>query len=91
MGRDESVKKDVKEGVKEGVSEASSTSKASDSKLPYAVSEDSLIGKLRNTVGGDTGALAKQAGGFIDMKALYDAILNKTGGLTPQQYANEKY
>ena len=45
---------------------------------------------LRFDIGID-GALAKQAGGFIDMKALYDAILNKTGGLTPQQYANEKY
>lgn len=45
---------------------------------------------LRFDIGID-GALAKQAGGFIDMKTLYDAILNKTGGLTPQQYANEKY
>ena len=45
---------------------------------------------LRFDIGID-GGLAKQAGGFIDMKALYDAILNKTGGLTPQQYANEKY
>ena len=34
--------------------------------------------------------LAKQAGGFIDIKTLYEAILKKTGGLTPQQYANEK-
>ena len=45
---------------------------------------------LRFDIGID-GALAKQAGGFIDMKTLYGAILNKTGGLTPQQYANEKY
>ena len=60
FGRDESVKKDVKEGVKEGVSEAVKKP-AVEKKLPYEVSEDSLIGKLRNTVGGDTGALAKQA------------------------------
>lgn len=45
---------------------------------------------LRFDIGID-GTLAKQAGGFIAMKTLYDAILNKTGGLTPQQYANEKY
>lgn len=45
---------------------------------------------LRFDIGID-GTLAKQAGGLIDMKTLYDAILNKTGGLTPHQYANEKY
>lgn len=45
---------------------------------------------LRFDVGID-GALAKHAGGFIDINTLYDAILKKTGGLTPQQYANEKY
>lgn len=45
---------------------------------------------LRFDIGID-GALAKQAGGFIDIKTLYEAILKKTGGLTPQQYANEKY
>ena len=37
-----------------------STSKP-DGKLPYDVDPNSLIGKLQNTVGGDTGALAKQA------------------------------
>lgn len=40
---------------------------------------------------GIDGALAKQAGGFIDIKTLSEAILKKTGGLTPQQYANENY
>ena len=45
---------------------------------------------LRFDIGID-GTLAKQAGGFIDIKTLYDAILKKTGGLTPQQYAKEKY
>lgn len=45
---------------------------------------------LRFDIGID-GALAKQAGGFIDIKTLYEAILKKTGGLTPQQYTNEKY
>lgn len=45
---------------------------------------------LRFDIGID-GALAKQAGGFIDMKTLYDAILKKTGGLTPQQFAKENY
>lgn len=45
---------------------------------------------LRFDIGID-GALAKQAGGFIDIKTLYEAILKKTGGLTPQQYAKVKY
>ena len=45
---------------------------------------------LRFDIGID-GALAKQVGGFIDIKTLYEAILKKTGGLTPQQYAKEKY
>ena len=45
---------------------------------------------LRFDIGID-GALAKQAGGFIDIKTLYEAILKKTGGLPPQQYANENY
>jgi len=45
---------------------------------------------LRFDIGID-GVLAKQAGGFIDIKTLYEAILKKTGGLTPQQYAKEKY
>ena len=45
---------------------------------------------LRFDIGID-GILAKQAGGFIDIKTLYEAILKKTRGLTPQQYANENY
>ena len=45
---------------------------------------------LRFDIGID-GALAKQAGGFVDIKTLYEAILKKTRGLTPQQYANDKY
>lgn len=45
---------------------------------------------LRFDIGID-GTLAKQAGGFIDIKTQYEAILKKTGGLTPQQYANENY
>lgn len=45
---------------------------------------------LRFDIGID-GALEKQAGGFIDIKTLSEAILKKTGGLTPQQYANENY
>ena len=45
---------------------------------------------LRFDIGID-GALAKQAGGFVDIKTLYEAILKKTGDLTPQQYANENY
>ena len=56
LGRDTSVKTEVKEGVIEG-----SKTSTSDKNLPYDVSPDSLIGKLQNTVGGDTGALAKQA------------------------------
>lgn len=62
LGRDvnDAVKTDIKEGVKEGVVESSKLS-ASDKKLPYDIAPDSIIGKLRNTVGGDTGALAKQA------------------------------
>lgn len=45
---------------------------------------------LRFDVGID-GALAKRAGGFIDINTLYEAIMEKTNGLTPQQYAKEKY
>lgn len=62
LGRDtkNSVKTEVKDGVKEGVSESSKTP-TSDKKLPYDIAPDSLIGRLQNTVGGDTGALAKQA------------------------------
>jgi hypothetical protein len=45
---------------------------------------------LRFDIGID-GTLAKQAGGFIDTKTLYEAILKKTGDLTPQQYAKAKY
>lgn len=46
--------------------------------------------ELRFDVGFD-GALAKKAGGFIDVKTLYETIMEKTNGLTPQQYAKEKY
>lgn len=45
---------------------------------------------LRFDVGID-GVLAKRAGGFIDVKMLYETIMEKTNGLTPQQYAKEKY
>ena len=65
LGRDDDTKTDVKDGVKagvkEGVAESSSTTKTSDGKMPYAVDPNSLIGKLQNVAGGDTGALAKQA------------------------------
>ena len=62
LGRDTKnfVKTEVKDGVKEGVAESSKTP-TSDKKLPYDIAPDSLIGRLQNTVGGDTGALAKQA------------------------------
>jgi TP901 family phage tail tape measure protein len=60
LGRDKDVKAEVKEGVKEGVVEGSKTA-STDKKLPYSVDPNSLIGKLQNTVGGDTSALAKQA------------------------------
>ena len=45
---------------------------------------------LRFDIGID-GALAKRIGGFIDIKALYETIMEKTKGLTPQQYAKGKY
>lgn len=45
---------------------------------------------LRFDVGID-GVLAKRSGGFIDVKTLYETIMEKTNGLTPQQYAKEKY
>ena len=45
---------------------------------------------LRFDIGID-GVLAKRAGGFIDINTLYEAIMEKTNGLTPQQYAKEKY
>lgn len=45
---------------------------------------------LRFDIGID-GALAKRAGGFIDIQTLYEAIMNKTQGLVPRQYAKEKY
>lgn len=45
---------------------------------------------LRFDVGID-GALAKRAGGFIDIKTLCEAIMEKTSELTPLQYAKEKY
>lgn len=43
---------------------------------------------LRFDIGIDS-ALAKRAGGFIDIKTLYEAIMEKTNGLTPQEYAKE--
>lgn len=60
FGRDSDVKTAVKDGVKEGVSE-SKQPVTSDKKIPYDVDPNSLIGRLQNTVGGETGALAKQA------------------------------
>ncbi len=45
---------------------------------------------LRFDIGID-GALAKRAGGFIDIQTLYEAIMNKTQGLMPRQYSKEKY
>lgn len=45
---------------------------------------------LRFDIGID-GALAKRTGGFIDIKTLCETIMEKTRGLTPQQYAKEKY
>lgn len=45
---------------------------------------------LRFDVGID-GVLVKRSGGFIDVKTLYETIMEKTNGLTPQQYAKEKY
>ena len=55
------IKDSVKDGVKAGVAESSSVAKSSDDKIPYEVDPNSLIGKLQNVAGGDTGALAKQA------------------------------
>ena len=62
LGRDvnDSVKTEIKEGVKEGISEAPDKVTKPDGKLPYSISDDSLIGKLRGTVGGDTRLLAQQ-------------------------------
>lgn len=45
---------------------------------------------LRFDVGID-GALSRRAGGFIDFETLYEAIMEKTDGLTPQRYAMETY
>lgn len=45
---------------------------------------------LRFDIGFDS-ALAKRAGGFINIKTLYDAIIQKTNGLMPQEYAKENY
>lgn len=45
---------------------------------------------LRFDIGID-GALSKQAGGFIDIKTLYDAIMKKTCGLSPRNYAEKVY
>lgn len=45
---------------------------------------------LRYDIGID-GELAQRAGGFIDIQTLYKAIMEKTNGLTPKQYATENY
>lgn len=45
---------------------------------------------LRFDIGID-GVLAKRAGGFIDIKTLYEAIMEKANGLTPLKYAKGKY
>lgn len=45
---------------------------------------------LRFDIGID-GALSKQAGGFIDIKTLYEAIIKKTCGLSPRSYAEKVY
>lgn len=45
---------------------------------------------LRFDIGFDS-ALAKRAGGFINIKTLCDAIIQKTNGLMPQEYAKENY
>ena len=45
---------------------------------------------LRFDIGIDS-AIAKRAGGFIDIKTVYEAIMEKTNGLTPQEYAKENY
>lgn len=45
---------------------------------------------LRFDIGID-GVLAKRAGGFVDINTLFEAIMEKTNGLTPQQYAKERY
>lgn len=45
---------------------------------------------LRFDIGID-GALSKQAGGFIDIRTLYNAIVKKTGGLSPKDYAVKVY
>lgn len=45
---------------------------------------------LRFDIGIDS-ALAKRAGGFIDIKTLYETIMEKTNGMVPQEYAKENY
>lgn len=45
---------------------------------------------LRFDIGIDS-VLAKRAGRFIDIKTLYEAIMEKTNGLTPKEYAKENY
>lgn len=51
---------------------------------------NALSTDLRFDIGIDS-VLAKRAGGFIDIKTLYEAIMEKTNGLTPQEYAKENY
>lgn len=45
---------------------------------------------LRFDIGIDS-VLAKRAGGFIDIKTLCEAIMEKTNGLTPQEYASTSW
>lgn len=45
---------------------------------------------LRFDVGID-GELANRCGGFVDAESLYGAVLEKTGGRSPVQYAQIKY
>lgn len=47
-------------------------------------------GDLRFDIGIDS-MLAKRAGGFIDIGMLYEAIMEKTNGLSPKQYVQEIY
>ena len=51
---------------------------------------NALSTDLRFDIGIDS-VLAKRAGGFIDINTLYEAIMEKTNGLTPQEYAKENY
>ncbi len=45
---------------------------------------------LRFDVGIDS-QLASKYGGFIPMKAIYAEVMEKTGGISPHQYAKQCY